>query len=121
MLLLFCSLAAIIATKGHTLCLWTCLIHPAAADEWEQSIRESHPQSDETDAALATHRAEVERIRAALQKYSTPIHQLIEASETVARATCVGSTAAAVAAPDDQQLQQAVGVLRQAAAHVSWF
>jgi hypothetical protein len=102
-------------------------------DEWEQSIRDSHPPSPETDAALATHRAEVQRIRTALQKYSQYVQQLCTASQTLASATAAtaatadssssaGSTTAAAAAEvSEQELQQALGVLRQAAAHVKWF
>lgn len=107
-----------------------CRTYVHCAGEWEQSIRDSHPPSPETDAALATHRAEVQRIRTALQRYSEYVQQLCEASHTLASATAAadssssssgpGSTAAA-AAVSEQALQQAVGVLRQAAAHVKWF
>jgi len=88
------------------------------ADEWEQSIVESHPHSTETDAALATHRKEVEHIRAALRKHDKPIRQLLAASQALARAN---DAAAPGQGPSEPELQHALEVLRQAAAHVSWF
>lgn len=89
-----------------------------AAGEWEQSIKDGHPECEETDAALATHRQEVERIRTALQKYSKPIEQLISASGMMA-AYAAASEAGRMCSPEE--LQEAIGVLRQAAAHVKWF
>ena len=39
------------------------------ADEWEQSIRESHADSTERGRAIDTHREEVALIKRALGKY----------------------------------------------------
>lgn len=95
----------------------SCLCLP---DEWEQSIKQSHPQSDETEAALATHRQEVQRIETALKRYTQPIQQLLAASQTLADAS-TSEPGGGASKPSEQQLQEAVAVLRQAAAHVKWF
>lgn len=92
---------------------------PTAADEWEQSIKDSHPCSDETEAALATHRQEIKRIEAALQRYSQPLQQLLSAAQTLQQST--DGAARSGPLPDERQVHEAVEVLRQAAAHVKWF
>ena len=81
-------------------------------DEWERSIIESHPRSEATDAALANHRAELQRIKTALSKFATPLEQLLAAADVVARA-----------APQllDADVQASVSMLRQAAVHIRWF
>jgi hypothetical protein len=100
--------------ERETRCMLCCCI----AGEWEQSIRDSHPACEETDTALGTHRQEVERIRIALQKYNKPIEQLITASGTLA---AYAAASEADRACREGDVQQAVGVLQQAAAHVKWF
>jgi protein subunit release factor A len=95
----------------------------AVADEWEQSIRDSHPSNAETEAALATHRQEVQQIRTALQKYSKHIEQLAAAANTLADSSgsSMKAEAAGAVAPSEADVQQALDTLRSAAARVKWF
>ena len=90
-------------------------------DEWERSIVESHPRSEATDAALANHRAELQRTKAALSKFSTPLEQLLAAADIVARAAGGAGSGTTGPQPIDADVQTAVSVLRQAAAHMRWF
>jgi hypothetical protein len=99
------------------------LFAAAVVDEWEQSIRDSHPANAETEAALATHRQEVGQIRAALQKYSKHIEQLAAAANTLTDSpgSSTKEEAAGAVAPSEADVQQALDMLRSAAAHVKWF
>jgi hypothetical protein len=117
-----------------------------SADEWEQSILESHPSCDATDAALEKHRQEVAAITTALSKFQPGLGQLLSAGKTLAAAVAQETPAPAAAGessatdsssssssssssdaagsavgPSQAQLQEAVSVLQQVAAHVKWF
>jgi hypothetical protein len=116
----------------------TCL----NADEWEQSILESHPSCDATDAALEKHRQELAAITTALSKFQPGLGQLLSAAKTLAAAVAQ-ETPASVAegeaiatsssssssdnaegsatGPSPAQLQEAVALLQEVAAHVKWF
>jgi hypothetical protein len=112
------------------------------ADEWEQSILESHPACEATEAALEKHRQEVAAISKALSKFQPGLGQLLSAAKTLADAASIASEAASAAeeasgssasssssdeaeecesGPSEAQLQEAVALLQQVAAHVKWF
>jgi hypothetical protein len=111
------------------------------ADEWEQSILESHPSCDATYAALEKHRQEVAAITTALSKFQPGLGQLLSAAKTLAAAVAQETPASAAegetsatnsssssddagesaTGPSPAQLQEAVTLLQQVAAHVNWF
>ncbi|KAL6750513.1 prolyl 4-hydroxylase [Haematococcus lacustris] len=55
----------------------------AYAEEWEQSLRESHPASPMLEAMLAQHNSEVQHISKALQRYLPVIDRLKSEPELV--------------------------------------
>ena len=58
------------------------VLAPSLPGEWEDSIRQSHPGTSATEAALEAHRSEVGAIRQALGRQEAAIsalHQLCEA------------------------------------------
>lgn len=105
------------------------------ADEWEQSITESHPACDATEAALEKHRQEVAAISAALSKCQPGLQQMLSAAKTLADAAAQDSPAAVKGEGSDSSSssssthdaverdsgQEAVSLLQQVAAHVKWF
>jgi hypothetical protein len=116
--------------------------HVLHADEWEQSILESHPSCDATDAALLKHRQEVAAITTALSKFQPGLGQLLSAAKTLAAAVVREAPASSMeeegsapnssssssdvagenaTGPSQAQLQEAVSLLQQVAAHVKWF
>jgi hypothetical protein len=61
------------------------------AEEWAQSILESHPACAETNAALEKHKSEIEVINRALAKYQPTLQRLLSAAEIAATATAAAA------------------------------
>uniref|UniRef100_A0A383WJL7 Fe2OG dioxygenase domain-containing protein n=1 Tax=Tetradesmus obliquus TaxID=3088 RepID=A0A383WJL7_TETOB len=115
----------------------------AYADEWERSILESHPACEATEGALDKHRQEVAAISKALSKFQPGLGQLLsaaavldaasrasqaaatagegEGSASSSSSSSSGDAAGCVSGPTEEQLQEAVALLQQVAAHVKWF
>lgn len=100
-----------------------------AAEEWRQSIRESHPACAETEAALQRHQDEVATIRRALSNCQPALQMLLDAAATVRQAAETtnnadsksGSVGMGHAGPSEQQLDEAYGLLKRVVPHVRWF
>ncbi|KAF8068329.1 EGLN3 [Scenedesmus sp. PABB004] len=89
----------------------------AHAEEWERSIRESHPANEHTEAALARHREELGVVRRALAGQQPGLGQLLDAAALAARAAGGGGGGGV----GERELEAAYALLRRAAAHVAWF